>query len=465
MAVAEISGVLPRSNNTTLLPIYSSPPHTPTGELVFVYRPLISLEKNKGDGDIKVYHHQGRVYSEVNVNGETKRLGVRGYPTALRDSTDGLKRFFSFTHLVMEKSSTGELRYVTACVSGPGRGLGDYDIFPMQTGYGLGGIIKKDQVRFATLKKRSAALENDLKNLEVDKAKLKADVAKTTVPGSTVSQTIKDGLQSKMTQVNKQITALEKEFTKVCKEMEALGEKIDFLAIEETLPIDHAASKVRIQKDKSYSSERLDHVMISKRDAGEVRDNVERFVNRLFAQDIPANFLPPSTIDGVVSNIEDMLQRESVISLVGSVITLTRSRVYDPIVFRPKARVSEGLKSKVDEYYVLTESVLGAVFIGFGKHISGTEGKEKEKEKEKPAEGSDESKKAIISSLTMISFVSQGAIPQTSAKADDANLWNVYTHWKEVLDKDEMSGYPIGFKYRELRDVLTENRIALPDPK
>jgi hypothetical protein len=442
-------------------------------ELLFVYHPIIQSDVKEREREIPVFYRRGRVYSRLPEKGKTQYLPVIGYPTEHSNSPDRLKKFFSFTHLVIVKNKDVEC-YVRAHLGLNGGMMRQKNILPMHPSYAIGNIINKNETKLVLFNKERLTLEDELKNKETEKQKIKEEFEKQNIKeqkksenqkkiGAPSQQSIanKNSQQWHINSLNAQIVKLEKQYERVCEEIKLLDD-FQSLSLEETLPIDPNESEIRIEENISFSSERTDHIYLKRQDSSIVRDQIENFVYRLFSPDISANCLPPSTLEGVISNIEDMLQTESLISLVGSVITLPRVRVLDPIVLRPKAKINEELKKKAKDYCVLTEAILGGVFFGIGKHISGTKSKETEHEDVKTKQEDDNNnnnKKSLIASLSMITFISQGAIPKTNSHPEDVNLWSVYSQWKEVLLNDIHSGYPIGFKFRELHDVLLENNI------
>ncbi|MBA3238816.1 MAG: hypothetical protein H0T62_10805, partial [Parachlamydiaceae bacterium] len=128
---------------------------------------------------------------------------------------------------------------------------------------------------------------------------------------------------------------------------------------------------------------------------------------------------------------------------------LNRVRSIEPIIFTKNSDISEQLKEKCDDYYVLSEAVLGGVFIALGKSIVSTQVQSGDKDF------------ATISKIQMCSFFSQGAILQIKDSRDKIDMWSIYSDWKESL-KDDYAGFPIRFKFRELRSILHYNKIQIP---
>ncbi|BBI18276.1 hypothetical protein [Neochlamydia sp. S13] len=318
------------------------------------------------------------------------------------------------------------------------------DVLPMHPGYALGSIIKKKDFLLPLQNKVRLNLEEELERANIEKIEM------TTSPS--YKQASKEEQQTRLNIVTAKVNKIKNDYTEVCKEISKLYESRHFFSIEEMLPIDPTYSKVKIE-ERSFPSEKMSHLVFRKTDAGtDLHKKIEVFVSQLFSQDAPSSLLSSSMLGAVTSSIENMLETESQIYLVGSFITLPRVRVMDPIVLRRNATISNTLKEKSGDYYVLTEAVLGAVFLGCGKHLSGGEQGDTQAVKEK---------KSLMSGISTVSYISQGAIPRPGKEAEDVNMWNVYAQWKQVLQEDPLSGYPIGFKFRELQDVLRENKIPL----
>nr|WP_166154736.1 hypothetical protein [Neochlamydia sp. AcF84]NGY94517.1 hypothetical protein [Neochlamydia sp. AcF84] len=318
------------------------------------------------------------------------------------------------------------------------------DVLPMHPGYALGSIIKKKDFLLPLQNKVRLNLEEELERANIEKIEMTAS--------SSYRQASKEEQQTRLNIVIAKANKIKKDYTEVCSEISKLYESRRFFSIEEMLPIDPTYSKVKIE-ERSFPSEKMSHLVFRKTDAGtDLHKKIEVFVSQLFSQDAPSSLLSSSMLGAVTSSIENMLETESQIYLVGSFITLPRVRVMDPIVLRRNATISNTLKEQAGDYYVLTEAVLGAVFLGCGKHVSGGEQGDTQAVKEK---------KSLMSGIYTVSYISQGAIPRPGKEAEDVNMWNIYAQWKQVLQEDPLSGYPIGFKFRELQDVLRENKISI----
>ncbi|MBS4166225.1 MULTISPECIES: hypothetical protein [unclassified Neochlamydia] len=320
------------------------------------------------------------------------------------------------------------------------------DVLPMHLGYALGSIIKKSDFLLPLKNKVRLNLEEELEKANIEKVKV------TNSPSET--ETIKNEKQTNLNILNAKINKIKKDYNEVCSNISKLYESRNFFSTEEMLPIDPHYSKVKIVADRSFFSEKMSHLVFKKTDTTgtDLHKKIERFVSQLFSQDAPSSLLSSGMLGTVTNSIENMLETESQIYLVGSFITLPHVRVMDPIVLRRNATISNTLKEQAREYYVLAEAVLGAVFLGCGKYITGSGQGDKEGV-EKP--------ESLMSKVSMISYISQGAIPRPGKDAEDINMWNVYAQWKQVLLEDPLSGYPIGFKVRELQDVFSENKISV----
>ncbi|KIC72985.1 hypothetical protein DB42_CO00200 [Neochlamydia sp. EPS4] len=320
------------------------------------------------------------------------------------------------------------------------------DVLPMHLGYALGSIIKKSDFLLPLKNKVRLNLEEELERANIEKVEM------TNSPSYTQSTT--EGKQTRLNILNAKINKIKKDYSEVCSKISELYESRNFFSTEEMLPIDPHYSKVKIVDERSFFSEKMSHLVFRKTDTTgtDLHKKIEMFVSQLFSQDAPSSLLSSSMLGTVTSSIENMLETESQIYLVGSFITLPRVRVMDPVAIRRKATISNALIEQAEQYYVLTEAVLGAVFLGCGKYISGSGQGDKEGGKES---------ESLMSKVSMISYISQGAIPRPGKDAEDINMWNVYAQWKQVLLEDPLSGYPIGFKVRELQDVFSENKISV----
>lgn len=321
------------------------------------------------------------------------------------------------------------------------------DTFPMYPGYALGSLIHKSNLMLPVLNKKRLAIESELQEAYREKTEL---------PDTPLYKQVKDSQQFLMILANDKIERIKSKFEEVCGQIrDYYKEKTP--SVEETLPIDSSLSKIRTE-NRSFQSEKMQHLIFRKATANaidrtQLQEKVNQFVSQLFSESSYSITLPSGAVEGVVNSIENLLDTETQISLVGSFITLPRVITMDPVRIREGSKIGDNLKQNARQYYVLTEAVLGAAFLGIGKSTFVEHKETIEKETINPVSSS------FMSRLAMVSFISQGVIPKTSKDATDVNLWSVYTHWKEALQTDFHSGYPIGFKVRKLADILSENMI------
>jgi hypothetical protein len=314
--------------------------------------------------------------------------------------------------------------------------IGFSDILPVYPGFALGCIISQSDLYLPIYEKKRASLEEALERATQDKDKEK-EREKFKASDNEMKQKVMANHAAK-------ILKLRNDLDQVCNKINELIKTASLFPIEEPLPLDYKCVQLR-NENRSFKYERMNHVLFTSND--HVSSKVKTFVSQLFLQDAPS--LLPGTLEAMVSNIETVLQTtDARVALIGSFICLERVKVIDPLIIRPNTKLSAELINKSSQYYVLSEAVLGAVFLGIGKDVS-IKG-------EAHDIATDQER---ISKLTTVSFISQGVIPKLNPKIQDINLWNVYVDWKEALVSDPHSGYPIGFKVRRLQNVLEENHI------
>lgn len=391
---------------------------------------------------IEVLYQRGKVYTTVLSNGRKYQLPLKGWPAAFVRKPDKLRKFFQYTWLKAERDQNGEFSHVQARLGLRGGMLGQADVLPMYPGYALGSIITRKNLLIPVLNQRRKALENKL------------ELAYTAAEIQTESKLQQEEEALMKAVSDQEIAGLIMEYKKVCNKVQELYQQPEPASIfEENVPIDFSRSPM-VTQSRSFPSEILNHLIFSKDAAGNaeghsiLQEKVEKFIVQLFSQESASICVSQGNIEGVVNNIERMLKVEDQISLVGSFITLPRVRVFENVRLVKDYKPGKEMAKNAENYYVLTETVLGAFFLGLGKYSARDE------------VGDRAGTETLMTQLAMISFISQGAIPKTSRDAQDVNLWNVYTQWKEAL-KDPESGYPIGFRVRPLVDVFRENRIEL----
>ncbi len=292
----------------------------------------------------------------------------------------------------------------------------------------MGGIIRTGDLELPYLEQQIMDLYTEIQNIESQKVRLK-------VP----SNEIKDP-QRELAIFCSRIEKLKLTITNVSKLIEAFQKDKEESPFSETmLPVDYNRSRLEY-RHRSDESENMHFIIVKKQTA---KTQIEDFTQHLTKM----RYLP--TVIGLIEQISGSVlnqakQDDQEVCLLGSFITLSHVRVIDPIVIRENAKLSKELTNRETavKYSVISESVLGGVFIGFGVRIS------KHQEVEQDV-------KSITARLHAFSFVSQGAIPPT----ESFNLWDTYNSWKKKLTSDEHCGFPIAFKVRNLIDVLEENGI------
>ena len=340
--------------------------------------------------------------------------------------------------------------------------VNEQEVLPMYPGYALGNNIKKGEILLPLLIKRC-------KNIEEELIRLKAE--KQAIRGSKFYKELKGDDQQRelnciFVKENRERRRLDATFKAIDNIYKTFSNDETPLSVNEMLPIDFTRSVIRIE-NRSYSSEKTSQTILRK--SNDLESKIYTFVSQLKLDNAPSPCINNNTLEQLVSRIDDMLSSKDVeVHLIGSFVTLNRVKTIDPIFLRKGADISPELKKDVDQYYVLTEAVLGGVFIGFGLHCSESEKPHDVDQKSSIILKSPESEEAIdakhqvstiksheASKISVFSFISQGAIP----KVQDRDLWSAYLSWKQGLLDGVYSGYPVAFKVRNLLEILNENDI------
>lgn len=170
----------------------------------------------------------------------------------------------------------------------------------------------------------------------------------------------------------------------------------------------------------------------------QVKNKVQTFIAHLFLDEVNPNILPSGSLDSLVRAIHGICKSNFRAVLIGSWVSLNRVNAIDSVRWCKEAIISEILRKNAQDCYVLTEALLGGVFFGVGKSESN------------PSE-------TEMNKISMVHFISLGAIPKVSQTFQECDLWEVYADWKNKLENDELTGYPIQFKLKKLADMLEEN--------
>jgi hypothetical protein len=297
----------------------------------------------------------------------------------------------------------------------------------------MGGVILTSELEIPYLEQEKIEIEEQIQRI----TKLKTGLKNSGAQGLQ--------LQAKLLALSNQEKTLKSQEQKITnKVLEFQKQEPASLSFESMLPIDYSQSDLdyRYRSDESENM----HFIILKRQS--TQEQIDNFADHLTQM----RYLPGviDLIKQISGTILKQTQGDQEVCLLGSFITLPHVRVMDPIVIRKDAVLDERLMNPTQaaKYSVITEAVLGGVFIGFGSTLS-------------KASSEDSSNKTDVQSLTssmrLFSFVSQGAIPST----DHFNLWDTYNSWKKRLTSERHCGFPIAFKVRRLIDVMRENGYNL----
>ena len=324
---------------------------------------------------------------------------------------------------------------VPLCVS-------EQDVLPMYPGYALGNIIHKIDLVLPLLNQRRA--EYDVMRRKVrDEIKYEKQSASYRALSAREQEITSSTLDLKKRIVTEQ-------YCKVCEDIKNAKEaqQLKGVSINEMLPIDFARSESRID-NRSFPSESESHIVFHNND--KLREHVKTFVSELSLDNGMSPSFSKNKLNQISRQIDAMLtaNQDVAVQLTGSFVTLSRVMTIDPIVIRDVDAISSELKKNAEQYYVLTEAILGGFFLGYGLCS----------EFEKTLSENQSYLKSSLSKISIFSFISQGAIP----KVQDKNLWDTFKNWKQVLMDDIYSGYPIAFKVRKLSDVFNELGISMQE--
>jgi hypothetical protein len=306
---------------------------------------------------------------------------------------------------------------------------------PAHPGYAMGGIVPRAELDLPYLHQQMGNLEIERAKVESEKVQLKAlnasPEASPSVGRSLDPQKAMSGYVARLEEIAIQLAQVTEKIKA------AKHEQRTTPLIKAALPINHRATRVTY-KPLSNDSENMHYVIISG-SSGRPEALLNAFSDHLARGD--SLKMVADLVKQVSGTILSMVKQDQEVCVIGSFVTLSKVKVLDPIVIRANAILDKTMLANVEKYAVISETVLGGAFIGFGTVT---------KSVERTAEATVQT---VASSINVFSFVAQGAIPKTRG----VNLWQTYEAWKETLLSQEHSGYPIAFKTRELEDVLTEN--------
>lgn len=314
-------------------------------------------------------------------------------------------------------------------------------VLPCFPGYAMGGIILTSELELPYLEQEKCDITEEIQRINLQKKKLTHNSEPSTTASTVSDSNLAATAQKTMFMLNRQIQQLEASFKSIEEKIKKFEvEKSGHFSFETMLPIDYSRSELDYRY-RADESENMHFIIIKKHS---VADQIDSFADHLTKM----RYLP--TVIDLINQISQTILKQSQqenqeVCLLGSFVTLSHVRVMDPIVLRQDAILSDQLRdpAKAARYSVISESVLGGVFIGFGTRIL------------KNQDSSSDDAKSVASHLHVFSYVSQGAIPPT----DNFNLWDTYNGWKKRLTTDVHCGFPIAFKVRKLTDVLQENGL------
>ena len=322
-----------------------------------------------------------------------------------------------------------------------------FDVLPGYTGYAIGSLIKEEALKLPLLNAQLTCLEEEKSQYEEEIKSI-----------TTSADYLKANAREKETLISKPNASMQQtlqKYEELSAERGRLRKRSTMsYGVEEMLPIDMERSALRIEHS-SFSSVMYDSLTIKKSDVNsreDIEQRVGAFVETIFSSQTTSasTIIPREEVAKIVKSIGSSLETEAQITMIGSFATLPHVKSINPLVIRRGANLSQEVKQNIDQYYVLTEAVLGATFLGFGHSIS-----QSSQQEDLPQE-----KKTQVSKISVSFFSSQGAFPEIDSGDESINLWKVYLSWQSALRNNNLeAGYPIGYKYRKLRDVLKENGI------
>lgn len=433
----------------------SIPNESPTARLLCSYEPLIRTDKIQ---TILILFEE-TLLKEMSFRAEIRGVHSKeivpltGYPKELSSSPALMKGFFKQAFFIAVKDpTTDRYQHVEARLGlkGGGLGIGEQDVLPMYPGYAMGHLIRKGDFLAPIYRRKLLSIKTRIDLLEAEKKENLADTSDESDKAKLIAI-----YTANTTKLNNEKKAILKNLEEIEKE------KSDSL-VDTVLPIDQKRTYPQYVPNAHSFSEESSRILITKPAKGniekEVRAQIDSFINKdLGVPGESSAYLPRKTLDDFAKRITHMLDQSSSVILIGSFITLSRIKRLDPIVLRESA-ISADLIANAHKYYVLAEAVLGGLFLGFGEeHRFQSTLAPATSTPASPSVGQSAAQGAMIRN---VSFVAQGALANLTA--EDQDLWSIYVSWRKHLMEGEHTGYPIGFKVRELAEVLRENDIQVP---
>lgn len=200
-----------------------------------------------------------------------------------------------------------------------------------------------------------------------------------------------------------------------------------------TLPLEPYHVSIKSAVD-SYQSEKLDQMTFSTESLPQVDQKVEAFIRGLGNLQ---QLLDIRERDSIVHSIATLVAQSKSVVLLGSFITLGRVKVPEALKARKFTPIDKWITQDPSKTYVLTEEILGGVFLGIGTlpfefMLAGD----------------------TKMTLSNVNVVCLGAFPR---QIGDGQLWSLYSSWKENLIENPTSGCPIMFKAVPLTQVLQKD--------
>lgn len=309
-------------------------------------------------------------------------------------------------------------------------------VLPMYPGLAIGSIVPASKVLLPPYLKQHALLkeayENAVAEKEAEKKRINAEK-----PANG---------QLRILELGAKVDETKADLDKLTAKIEALKAEKEDPLLEEVLPLDRNLTRTRIDHDAFYS-ETTDHIVFHSKGSSRVQvfNKIQGLVHKLL-EGKSSTLIPQSDLVKMTQSVEELLSEDqsTTVTVLGSFICLTKVKTMEPLIIRQGTRLSKDLVGRGSKLYILSGAVLGAVFLGAAKDVSKV-AKKGEQE--------------LFSNITSISCTTQGGLAHFPARLEEVNIWSVFTNWKNGLESNPNSGYPIGFRVRCLKEVLEENGV------
>lgn len=329
---------------------------------------------------------------------------------------------------------------------------------PMKVGYDIGHIIHKNEILLADLKPKYDEAEKELIKSSVQRLNLCTEYKK---DGKLPAKGTNDFIvyEVRLARVERELNAAVNNYKAIGKQIENTkafrgGEdtkkkdtKQHSLPISWSVPFD--LSHVTIEKFVGKESEATERFVVRSGEGPLIRQKLQLLLNTIFSnrQEIISGFFNPEALDLYADALKGETETagpEKFLSVIGSFYEIPARKVLKKIQLIQPVQIDEELLKNCSDYYVLTESLFGAVFIG--AQMSYIEGK---------------LPKSVYRETSMVSWISQGVILDLEKPLNSLNLDEVYSQWRKNVLKSQSGGYPVGYKYRNLKSILLENKVTL----